>query len=81
MDYKAEGQPITALEAQLALDRFRASQRYIEELPEGSEEREALEATINLAFDFICEIMNEHGIETYEDMIAFELGYTTKWRD
>lgn len=81
MEFKAEGRPITALDVQLDIDRFRASQRYIKELPEGSEEREALEATINLAFDFICEIMNEHGIETYEDMIAFELGYTTKWRD
>ena len=81
MEFKAEGRPITALDVQLDIDRFRASQRYIKELPEGSEEREALEATINLAFDFICEIINEHGIETYEDMIAFELGYITKWRD
>ena len=81
MEFKAEGRPITALEAQLALDRFRASQRYIKELPEGSEEREALEATINLAFDFIADIMREHGIETLEDMEDFEFGYTTKWRD
>ena len=81
MKYKAEGRPITALEVQLALDRFRASQKYVYKLPEGTEDKRALEATINLAYDFLADIMREHGIDNIEDMISFELGYTNKWKD
>lgn len=80
MKYEEEGRPTTALEVQLALDRFRTSQRYIHKLPKSSEERKALEATIDLAFKYLAQILTEHGIDTIEDMIFFELGNTSKWR-
>ena len=80
MKYEEEGRPTTALEVQLALDRFRTSQRYIFKLPKRSEERKALEATVLLAYNYLAQILEEHGIDTIEDMIAFELGNNSKWR-
>ena len=80
MKYEEEGRPTTALETQLALDRFRTSQRYIHKLPKRSEERKALEATVLLAYNYLAEVLREHGIDNIEDMISFELGNTTKWR-
>lgn len=81
MKYEEEGRPTTSLEVQLALDRFRASQKYIFTLPKSSSERKALEATVLLAYNYLAQILQEHGIDTIEDMIYFELGNTTKWRD
>jgi len=80
MKYEEENKPTTALEVQLALDRFRTSQRYIYKLPKRSEERKALEATALLAYNYLVQILIEHGIDSIEDMISFELGNTTKWR-
>lgn len=80
MKYEEEDRPTTVLEVQLALDRFRTSQKYIFNLPKRSEERKALEPTILLAYKYLAQILQEHGIDTIEDMIAFELGNITKWR-
>lgn len=80
MKYEEEGRPTTALEVQRALDRFRECQRYVFKLPKRSEERRALEPTINLAYYYLQEIMEANGIEEPEDMLAFELGNISKWK-
>ncbi len=80
MEYRATEKPETALQVQRALDRFRECQRYVFKLPKRSEERRALEPTINLAYYYLQEIMEANGIEEPEDMLAFELGNISKWK-
>jgi len=60
------------------VEHFRYCQRYIQSLPKGND-RESLEVIERLANDFICELYREHGLEDFEDWIAFENGDFSKW--
>ena len=77
-EYDAVSHEITPEEIHFDIHALRRCQNYIAALPEG-DMREDFRRAISLAFDMAHEIMNEHGIEEYEDMVAFENGNFSKW--
>lgn len=78
-EYYVEQIEITPEEIQEELQSLRRVQALIKTFPEGQTKKD-LEKISNLASDFICEILYEHGIEDFEDMVSFENGDFKGWR-
>lgn len=77
-EYEAEARDIIPEEIYLDIHALRRCQAYIAPLPDG-DTREDFHRAIKHAFNMLHEIMYEHGIESYEDMVAFENGDFSKW--
>lgn len=78
--YEADsGREITPQEVYADVMALRRCQNYIP-LIESEQAKADFERVLCLAFDLVCETLDEHGVETLTQKEQFEAGNFTSWR-
>lgn len=62
--------PFTPESLVTLMDKYKKCRKYVDELPQ-SAIKDDLSEIIDRGYDLICEVADEHGIESYEDKVAF----------
>lgn len=78
-EFFAVAVPYTPYEAYEDVQAFRRCQQYLEEMPEGQMKKDLIRL-VDMGFSTLCEMLDEHGIESVEQKVAFEGGDFNEWK-